>query len=51
MAPRWYEPEIRSKKRKFSTTATKDLEKRKKVDSNDTDEENEILGTTIPTRR
>ena len=51
LAPRWYEPEIKSKKCKPSTTITKDLEKRKKAASNATDEENEILGTLIPTRR
>ena len=50
LAPRWYEPEIRSKKHKLSTTATKDLEKRKKAATNAADEENEILGKTIPTR-
>ena len=51
LAPRWYEPEIRSKQCKLSTTATKDLEKRKKAATNAADKENEILGTTISTRR
>ena len=50
LAPRWYEPETRPKKHKASATLTKDLEKKKKAASSAADEENEMLGTAIPTR-
>ena len=51
LAPDWYEPEAKSKKRKASTALTKELEKKKKVASIAVDEENEMLGTAVPTRR
>ena len=50
LAPDWYEPEAKAKKRKASASLTKELEK-KKVASIAVDEENEMLGTAIPTRR
>ena len=50
LAPDWYEPEAKPKKRKASVTLTKDLEKEKKA-SIAVDEEDEMLGATIPTRR
>ena len=50
LAPDWYEPEAKPKKRKASVSLTKDLEK-KKVASIAVNKENEILGATIPTRR
>ena len=37
LAPCWYEPEVKSKKRKPSATLTKDLEKKKKASSNAAD--------------
>ena len=51
LAPNWYEPEVKPKKCKASAALTKDLEKKKKAASNAVDEENEMLGTAIPTRR
>ena len=51
LAPDWYEPEAKTKKRKASASLTKDLEKKKKAASTIVDEENEMLGTAIPTRR
>ena len=48
-APAWYEPEAKTKKHKASTALTKELEK--KAASTTVDEENEMLGTAIPTRR
>ena len=51
MVPDWYEPEARPKKRKASITLTKDLEKKKKAASIAIDEEDEMLGAIIPTRR
>ena len=50
LVPSWYKLETRPKNRKPSATLTKDLEKKKKVASSTTDEENDILGTVIPTR-
>ena len=50
MAPDWYEPEAKTKKHKASASLTKDLEKKKKAASIAVDEENEMLGTAIPTR-
>ena len=51
LAPDWYEPEAKPKKRKASVTLTKDLEKKKKAANIAVDEEDEMLGTLIPTRR
>ena len=51
MAPLSYEPEIRAKKRNFSTTTTKDLEKRKKAAAHAAEQEDETLGNAIPTKR
>ena len=51
LAPDWYEPEAKPKKRKASVTLTKDLEKKKKAANITVDEEDEMLGATIPTRR
>ena len=52
LAPDWYEPEAKSKKRKASAALTKELEKKKKkAASTAVDEENEMLGTANPTRR
>ena len=51
LAPLWYEPEIKTKKCKFSATITKDLEKSKKAATHAAEEEHEILGNTIPTKR
>ena len=51
LAPDWYEPEAKSKKRKASAALTKELEKKKKVASTAVDEENEMMGTAIPVRR
>ena len=51
LAPDWYEPEPKPKKRKASATLTKDLEKKKKAENIVVDEEDEMLGATIPTRR
>ena len=51
LAPRWYELDNKSKKCKPSATLTKDLEKKKKAALNAADEENEILGTIIPTKQ
>ena len=48
LAPDWYEPE--TKKRKASASLTKDLEK-KKAANIAVDEEDEMLGALIPTRR
>ena len=50
LAPDWYEPEAKTKMRKASASLTKELEK-KKAASIAVDEENEMLGTAIPTRR
>ena len=50
LAPDWYEPEAKSKKRKASAALTKELEKKKKAASTAVDEENEMLGTAVPTR-
>ena len=51
LAPDWYEPEDKTKKRKASASLTKELEKKKKAASTAVDKENEMLGTAIPTRR
>ena len=51
LAPDWYEPEAKSKKHKASAALTKELEKKKKAASTAVNEENEMLGTAIPTRR
>ena len=51
LAPDWYEPEAKTKKRKASASLTKELEKKKKAASTAVDKENEMLGTAIPTRR
>ena len=51
LAPDWYEPEAKSKKRKASAALTKELEKKKKAAATAVDEENEMLGTAIPVRR
>ena len=50
LAPDWYEPEPKRKKRKASVTLTKDLEKKKKA-ANVVVDEDDMLGATIPTRR
>ena len=50
LAPDWYEPEAKTKKRKASTSLMKELEK-KTAASTTVNEENEMLGTAIPTRR
>ena len=51
LAPDWYEPEAKTKKRKASTSLMKELEKKKKAASIAVDEENKMLGTAVPTRR
>ena len=51
MAPDWYELEPEPKKRKASASLTKDPEKKKKAASIAVDEEDEMLGAIIPTRR
>ena len=51
MAPDWYEPEAKPKKRKASVTLTKDLEKKKKAASIVVDKEDKMLEATIPTGR
>ena len=53
LAPDWYAPEAKSKSKKCKASAalTKELEKKKKAASTTVDEENEMLGTAIPTRR
>ena len=51
LAPDWYQPEAKTRKRKASATLTKELEKKKKAASTVPDEENEMVGTAIPTRR
>ena len=50
LAPDWYEPEANTKKRKASASLTKELEKKKKAARTAADQENEMLGTAIPTR-
>ena len=50
MAPDWYEPEAKTKKRKASVSLTKNLEKKKKAASIAVDED-DMLGATIPTGR
>ena len=50
LAPDWYEPEAKTKKRKASATLTKEPEKEKKA-ATTVDEENEMLGTAIPVRQ
>ena len=49
MAPDWYEPE-KPKKRKASTTLTKDLEKKKKAAPIAVDED-DMMGANIPIGR
>ena len=51
LAPDWYDPEGKPKKRKAPVSLTKDLEKKKKAASIAVDEEIEMLGTGIPTTR
>ena len=50
LAPYWYEPEAKTKKRKASVSLTKDLEKKKKA-ANIAVDEDDMLGATIPTGR
>ena len=50
LAPNWYAPRYKARKRKVTSTSTKDLEKRKKV-VNTAEAEDEILGNTVPTKR
>ena len=50
LAPDWYEPEPKPKKRKASTALTKDLEQKKKAAHVVVDEDN-MLGATLPTGR
>ena len=49
LAPDWYEPE-KPKKRKASTTLTKDLEKKKKAAPIAVDED-DMMGANIPIGR
>ena len=51
MAPDWYKPDPKPKKRKASTALTKDLEKKKKKPTHVVADDDDMLGATIPTRR
>ena len=51
LVPDWCEPEAKTKKHKAFVSLTKDLEKKKNAASTAIDEEDEMLGATIPTRR